>query len=309
MPTTLKPALIPGEILALNSAKLPEKLLLALYADQATPVRRAIGMTNAGFEKLKKRLIQKNLLSFENGRHVVHVPDFRANGGHPVSHSAAAKIPNKVALSAPTTTQAKPERPLPAPGPGDDDHPGKGYFVANSSKAKTAKKMASPTATRMQATAQKSPAMGTVSKKNSEIGHFIGDSEPPKSAKILASPKSKATQANEIKLLLVPGELLACKYLTAAEKVLLARYTADPGAQNRQVTIGLGISASGLKSLKHDLIAKKVPVPTDEGFTIRLPNYVLVREDKGGHFIPEIEATKNGYKTDGPPLCAVVQGS
>jgi hypothetical protein len=148
----------------------------------------------------------------------------------------------------------------------------------------------------MQATTKKSPAMGTASKKNSETGHFIGDSEPPKSAKILAPPKSKATQANEIKPLLVAGELLACKYLTAAEKVLLARYTADPGAQNRQITIGLGISASGLKSLKHDLIAKKVLVPTDQGFTIRLPNYVLVRDAQGSYFVPESEARRNGYK-------------
>lgn len=100
--------------------------------------------------------------------------------------------------------------------------------------------------------------------------------------------------------LVVHAELLDIKYLLASEKVLLAFYAAHPDATNEPVTTELGISPSGLKKLKRGLLDKKVLVPTSGGYTVRLPGYVLVRDESGGHFVPEKEAEENGHKINLP---------
>ena len=71
----IKPVTIPLQILALKNAKLPEKLLLSMYAADpvTTRVLRALSMTRAGLRRLEQRLIDKGLLSEAGARHVVHV--------------------------------------------------------------------------------------------------------------------------------------------------------------------------------------------------------------------------------------------
>ncbi len=106
----LKPVTIPVEILALNNAKLSEKLLLAMYvADpKARLVLRALTMTSIGLEKLKQRLVDKRLLTRCDGRNVIAVPGLvyaeRSDGGYFVSSSSATNTENKVASPVSRTT-------------------------------------------------------------------------------------------------------------------------------------------------------------------------------------------------------------
>lgn len=115
-----KSVVIPLQILALKNAKLPEKLLLSLYAaDPATTrVLRALSMTRAGLRKLEQRLIHKRMLSEAGARHMVHVPGFvyihGPDGGHFVSNSSTTKSAKKVACRASNTTQTD-IRPLVVP--------------------------------------------------------------------------------------------------------------------------------------------------------------------------------------------------
>lgn len=86
----------------------------------------------------------------------------------------------------------------------------------------------------------------------------------------------------------------------ASEKMLLAYYAANPGAQNKSVLRNLRVSRAGLKRLKGGLISKRVLIQTDNGYTVRLPGLVLVRDSDGGHFVPESEAAKKGHKVAYP---------
>jgi len=211
-----KPVAIPPEILALKNAKLPERLLLAVYAaDPATTrVLRAMSMTRAGLRKLEQRLIDKRLLSVAGARHMVHVP-------------------------------------------------------------------------------------GLVCIDHGEGGHFVPVSSTTKSAKKVASRASKTAQA-EGRPLVVPAELLEFRYLSAAEKVLLAYYVANPSAPNGRVVKTLGVSSSGLKKLKRGLLDKGVLVKIEGAYAIRLPGLVLVRDSDGGHLFPESEALNRGHKVAHP---------
>ena len=130
-------------------------------------------------------------------------------------------------------------------------------------------------------------------------GHFVPDSKVTKNAKKVARRASTAPKA-DMEPLVVPAELLGCKYLMASEKALLAYYAANPGDQNEQVVAGLGLSLSGLKNLKRGLLEKRVLVPTNDGYTIRLPGYVLMPDSMGSHFVSESEAVKNGNKVTLP---------
>jgi hypothetical protein len=111
--TQIKPVVIPPEILTLSSAKLPEKLILAMYAadPEARRVFRALSMTGAGLRKLKQRLIDKGLLTVTGARHVVHIPGFvrieRQTGGHFVPASPTSKNEKKVARRVSRTKQAE----------------------------------------------------------------------------------------------------------------------------------------------------------------------------------------------------------
>jgi hypothetical protein len=104
---------MPPEILSLKGAKLPEKLLLAMYAadPEASRVFRALSMTGAGLRKLTQRLVDKGLLTVAGARHVVHLPGFVYNqhrtGGHFVSASSTLKNEKKVARTVSKTTQPR----------------------------------------------------------------------------------------------------------------------------------------------------------------------------------------------------------
>jgi hypothetical protein len=108
----MKLVVIPPEILALKGARLPERLLLAMYAADPTTtrVRRALSMTRAGLRKLKQRLIDKRLLTVAGARHMLHVPGLvyseQPAGGHFVSASPTPKNERKVARRVCTTIQA-----------------------------------------------------------------------------------------------------------------------------------------------------------------------------------------------------------
>jgi len=118
--TQIKPVVIPPEILTLTSAKLPEKLLLAMYAadPEARRVFRALSMTGAGLRRLKQRLIDKRLLTVAGARHMIHIPGLvnieQPAGGHFVPASSTPKNEKKVARRVSTTTQAD-IRPLVVP--------------------------------------------------------------------------------------------------------------------------------------------------------------------------------------------------
>ncbi len=202
-PTSLKPVTIPVAILTLKKAKLPEKLLLAMYAadPKAARLRRALSMTGAGLRKLEQRLAEKKLLTVDGARHVIRVPGL---GGHFVPDSKATRTEQKVARRVPKTTHTT------------------------------------------------------------------------------------------ITPLLVPAELLEIKYLLASEKIILACYFANPSATNESVLTTLGLSSSGLKKLKRGLLEKRVLVQINDGYAIRLPGHVVVRDLQGGHFISESEAAKTG---------------
>lgn len=109
-PTSLTPVTMPVAILTFKKAKLPEKLLLAMFAadPKATRVRLVMSMTRAGLRKLEQRLVQKKLLSLESGRYMVHIPDIvhidQLNDGHFVSSSHATKNQKKVARPLSKTT-------------------------------------------------------------------------------------------------------------------------------------------------------------------------------------------------------------
>jgi hypothetical protein len=208
--TSLTPVTVPVEILALKKTKLPEKLLLGIYASDptATRVLRALSMGRAGRRKLEQRLIQKGLLTVAGARHMVHVP-------------------------------------------------------------------------------------GLVYTHDPEGGHFVPDSSATKNEKKVARRVAKTTHT-DITPLLVPAELLECRYLLASEKVLLGYHVANPSSHNERVVETLGISLAGLKNLKRGLLEKQVLIPSDDGYTIRLPGHVLVRDSQGGHFVSESEAAKIG---------------
>ena len=214
--TQIKPVVIPPGILSLRGAKLPEKLMLAMYASdpEARRVFRALSMSGAGLRKLKQRLVDKGLLTINGARHEVHLPGF-------------------VYI----------ERPA--------------------------------------------------------GGHFVPASPTAKNDKIVARRVSKTKQA-DIHPLVVPAELVGFKYLMASEKVLLAYYAAHPAAQTKAVLNNLRLSRAGLKKLKRGLIDKRVLIQTGNGYTIRLPGLVLVQGSRGGHFIRESEALKNGHKVACP---------
>jgi len=108
--SSVRPITIPVEILALKNAKLPEKLLLAMYAadPKAARLRRALNMTGAGLRKLEDRLIQKKRLTVDGARHMVHIPGLACIGqpddGHFISDPCATKNEKKVARRVPKTT-------------------------------------------------------------------------------------------------------------------------------------------------------------------------------------------------------------
>ncbi|MCX6923479.1 MAG: hypothetical protein NT154_09770 [Verrucomicrobia bacterium] len=214
--TSVKPVVIPPAILTLTSAKLPEKLMLAMLAanPEAKRVFRALSMTGAGLRKLEQRLVAKGLLTVAGDRHMIHVP-------------------------------------------------------------------------------------GLVYIERPAAGHFVPASPATKKEKKVARPVSKTTQA-DIHPLVVPAELVAFKYLMASEKVVLAYYVAHPAAQTKAVLKNLRLSRAGLKKLKRALTDKRVLIQTGNGYTIRLPGLVLVQDSDGGHFVPESEVVKKGYKVAYP---------
>jgi hypothetical protein len=126
-------------------------------------------------------------------------------------------------------------------------------------------------------------------------GHFVSEKPTTKKRARVADHGSTAAQASTAALV-IPAPLLGFKYLSASEKVLLAYYAANPAAANVEVAATLGVSASGLKKLKSDLVERQVPIASDVGYTIRLPGYVLVRDSQGGHFVAESDAEKSGHK-------------
>ena len=73
-----------------------------------------------------------------------------------------------------------------------------------------------------------------------------------------------------------------------------------PDATNERVCRELGISPSGLKKLKRGLLDKLVLVPVSGGYTVRLPGYLLIRDEAGSRFIPEGEAEASGHKITSP---------
>jgi|EBPBio282013_DNA_FD.fasta_scaffold06620_6 hypothetical protein len=130
-------------------------------------------------------------------------------------------------------------------------------------------------------------------------GHFGSELTIPENKKKVVRPPSSAP-APETCALVVPPELLECRYLAASAKMLLAYYAAHPSASNACVVDTLGISLAGLKKLKRALIAKRVLAQADDSYTIRLPGHVLLQSSEGGHFIPESEAVKNGHEIAHP---------
>ena len=130
-------------------------------------------------------------------------------------------------------------------------------------------------------------------------GYFVAATSASKNENKIARRVSQKPQT-DITPLKVPAELLDFKYLLASEKVLLAFYLTNPTASNECVLAALGISESGLKKLKHELRNKKVLVPSDNGYVIRLPGYVMAKDSQGGHFVPDSEAVKSGYEVTLP---------
>jgi hypothetical protein len=134
-------------------------------------------------------------------------------------------------------------------------------------------------------------------------GHFVSEKPTTKKRERVAGHASTAAQASAAALV-IPAPLLGFKYLSASEKVLLAYYAANPDASNVEVVATLGVSTSGLKKLKSDLLERQVLIASDEGYTIRLPGHVLVRDSQGSHFVSESDAEKSGHKVahDAPRL-------
>jgi len=123
------------------------------------------------------------------------------------------------------------------------------------------------------------------------MGHKVSD---------FKAPENEQKVAHDARPLIVHSELLDIRYLLASEKLLCAFYVAFPDATNVRVSDELGISPSGLKKLKSGLLEKKVLVTTTAGYTVRLPGYLLIRDELGGHFISEKEAEETGHKISLP---------
>jgi len=225
-PTSLTPVTIPVEILALKNAKLPEKLLLGIYASnpKATRVRRAVSMTSAGLRKLKERLIQKKLLTIAGAHHIVQIPGFAYIGqpdeGHFVSDFSTTKNEEKVARPLSTTTPTD-ITPLLVPAELLDFK----YLMA-SEKLVLACYIANPSATNKgvlatlglsssslkelkQGLGKKNVLVpsdsgyvirlpGLVLVRDSEGGHFLPESEAVENGNKVATPAPKLTPAADI---------------------------------------------------------------------------------------------------------------
>lgn len=131
-------------------------------------------------------------------------------------------------------------------------------------------------------------------------GYKVSGFEAQQTAQKVAQPGDQPAPAPEAGSLHVHAELLEIKYLLASEKVVLAFYIAHPSATNVRIFTELGISPAGLKKLKAGLIQKQVLVPIKDGYTVRLPGLVLVRDDQGSHFLSETEALNKGHKVAHP---------
>ena len=126
-------------------------------------------------------------------------------------------------------------------------------------------------------------------------GYNVSGIPVAKTVETVTRPLSKVT-ALDTQPLVVPAELLDFPHLSASEKLLLAFYAAKPAAPNNQVLEALGVSRAGLKKLKRRLVAKHVLVPTEKGYSIRLPGLVFTRDADGGHFLSESDAVQNENK-------------
>jgi hypothetical protein len=136
---------------------------------------------------------------------------------------------------------------------------------------------------------------GLVNIEHQTSGQSVSHSSTTQNKKKVTRRESKVAQV-DIEPLVVPAELVAFKYLMASEKLLLAYYLAHPAAQTKTILMNLRLSRAGLKKLRGRLIANCVLIRTSIGFSIRLPGLLVVQGPDGGHFVPESEALKNGYK-------------
>lgn len=100
--------------------------------------------------------------------------------------------------------------------------------------------------------------------------------------------------------LILHAELVDFPHLSAAEKLVIALYAANPSATNESVANTVGLSLSGFKKVKTTLLQRRVLTLVNGVFAIRLQTQVFKSDSEGGRFITESEAIENGYKVTGP---------
>ena len=114
---------IPSEIINLTRSKPPEKLLLALLAStpdgKYTRACWALGISKAGYRKLRQRLIKKEFLTDVNGHVHIHIPGYAFKhspvGGSFVRILSVPKKGEKVSTQLPISTPSTGHQPLMIP--------------------------------------------------------------------------------------------------------------------------------------------------------------------------------------------------
>lgn len=93
--------------------------------------------------------------------------------------------------------------------------------------------------------------------------------------------------------LTIPGEILSLRDVMAAPKMLLTLYARDPQARNEPLAAELGLSLSGLKKARQQLIAAGLLAQRDGGYAPEVPGIIYTEAGGKGHFVPDLEARKS----------------
>ena len=96
--------------------------------------------------------------------------------------------------------------------------------------------------------------------------------------------------------LTIPGEILSLRDVMAAPKLILTLYARSPLVRNEPLAAELGLSLSGLKKARQQLIAAGLLVQSDGGYAPEVPGIIFTEAGGKGHFVPDLEARKGVEK-------------